>query len=144
MERWELGGLAFRFSLVGEIPGLRGCAGTRLCVLRLPIGGDRRRGGDFSDPLGGCDAALGLALRAPAERRDGGASWVLNGPVCPSAAGRFQEVISANRIIRCVSSVGGAGGNRTHDLRVKSPLLCQLSYGPAPQDTMQERHLPLQ
>lgn len=29
---------------------------------------------------------------------------------------------------------GGAGGNRTHDLRVKSPLLCQLSYGPAPQD----------
>ncbi len=31
--------------------------------------------------------------------------------------------------------VGGAGGNRTHDLRVKSPLLCQLSYGPAPQDT---------
>jgi hypothetical protein len=22
-----------------------------------------------------------------------------------------------------------AGGDRTHDLRIKSPLLCQLSYG---------------
>jgi hypothetical protein len=25
---------------------------------------------------------------------------------------------------------GGPGGSRTHDLRVKSPLLCQLSYQP--------------
>lgn len=40
--------------------------------------------------------------------------------------------------------MGGAGGNRTHDLRVKSPLLCQLSYSPKPQDTALRVLLPPQ
>lgn len=26
---------------------------------------------------------------------------------------------------------GGRGGNRTHNLWIKSPVLCQLSYAPA-------------
>ena len=44
------------------------------------------------------------------------------------------------QIARSLSS--GAGGNRTHDLRVKSPLLCQLSYGPAQQDTTSSGSFP--
>ena len=51
----------------------------------------------------------------------------------------------ANRIDhKSPTPLGGAGGNRTHDLRVKSPLLCQLSYGPAPQDTALRSPLPFE
>ena len=32
---------------------------------------------------------------------------------------------------RVVVASSAAGGDRTHDLRIKSPLLCQLSYGGA-------------
>ena len=47
-----------------------------------------------------------------------------------TAEGRASKA----RLAKCEKSdlqgvCDAAGGDRTHDLRIKSPLLCQLSYG---------------
>ncbi len=51
----------------------------------------------------------------------------------PMAGADTAEIALNGRVMNS-GLHGGAGGNRTHDLRVKSPLLCQLSYSPTPQD----------
>jgi hypothetical protein len=38
--------------------------------------------------------------------------------------------LSASRGVRLALKTGGGGEDRTHDPRIKSPLLCQLSYTP--------------
>ncbi len=56
----------------------------------------------------------------------------------------WKHLNGKEKKIKSQGPLGGAGGNRTHDLRVKSPLLCQLSYSPAPQDTTWSGSIPLE
>ena len=88
MGSWEVGGLSFRVFRVG-FWGLRG-------VWRYSIGGveiaDLRGsecGGVMTILLEGAMRRRVWPFWASARRCDGGASWVLTGPVCPSATGRF-------------------------------------------------------
>ena len=68
-----------------------------------------------------CDTAGEQADRCPA-----GAMLI---PLLPVGviAGRVRQLVE-----RCPNplAAGGPSGSRTHDLRIKSPLLCRLSYRP--------------